>query len=63
MPIESEPGEAVVSRGLVILDGPGCTAVTMTPDAATRTAHRLLGAGAEALAAGEAGDAEPDQDD
>lgn len=44
----SEPGHAVAEEGLVILDGPGALAVTMTPEAASRTGQSLLAAAAAA---------------
>ncbi|MEJ5976694.1 hypothetical protein WG901_08615 [Novosphingobium sp. PS1R-30] len=40
----SEPGYAVAEEGLVILEGPGALAVTMTADAASRTGQSLLDA-------------------
>jgi hypothetical protein len=41
---EREPGIASAEDGVVILDGPDGVAVTMTPDAATRTGHSLISA-------------------
>jgi len=41
---QSDPGFAVAEEGLVILDGPGSVAVTMTADAAARTGQSLLDA-------------------
>lgn len=43
---QSAPGHAVAEEGLVILDGPGSVAVTMTADAATRTGQSLIDAAA-----------------
>jgi len=45
---QTQPGIAVAEEGLVILDGPAGIAVTMTPDAATRTGQSLLDAAASA---------------
>lgn len=42
----SEPGLAVAEEGLVILDGPGTLAVTMTAEAAARTGQSLIDAAA-----------------
>ncbi|RZI97555.1 MAG: hypothetical protein EOP78_00565 [Variovorax sp.] len=36
-----DAGRATAENGVVILDGPDGVAVTMTPDAATRTAESL----------------------
>jgi len=41
---ETEPGVATAEAGVVILEGPGGVAVTMTPAAATGTANSLLSA-------------------
>lgn len=41
---ETAPGVATAEAGVVILEGPDGVAVTMTPDAATGTAHSLLSA-------------------
>lgn len=41
---QTQPGQAVAEEGLVILDGPGGIAVTMTPDAAAGTGQSLLDA-------------------
>jgi hypothetical protein len=41
---QTEPGTASAEEGLVILDGPDGVAVTMTADAATKTAQSLLDA-------------------
>jgi hypothetical protein len=41
---QSEPGIATAEQGVVILDGPNGIAVTMTPDAATRTGRNLISA-------------------
>jgi len=43
---QNAPGHAVAEEGLVILDGPGSVAVTMTVDAATRTGQSLIDAAA-----------------
>jgi hypothetical protein len=45
---ESEPGTATAEQGLVVLDGPGGVALTMTADAAIRTGESLIAAGLEA---------------
>lgn len=37
----TEPGEATAVEGLVVLDGPGAVAVTLTADAADAMADRL----------------------
>jgi hypothetical protein len=49
-PIEAstEPGEANAVEGLVVLDGPGAVAVTLTADAADAMADRLHRAAKEA---------------
>ncbi|PZQ76517.1 MAG: hypothetical protein DI563_06835 [Variovorax paradoxus] len=49
-PIEprEDPGHATAERGVVLLDGPDGVAVTMTPDAAARTADSLYRAADEA---------------
>ena len=39
---QTEPGHASAEEGLVVLDGPNGVAVTMTPDAATRTGQSLI---------------------
>jgi osmotically-inducible protein OsmY len=39
-----DAGRATAENGVVILDGPDGVAVTMTPDAATRTAESLQAA-------------------
>jgi hypothetical protein len=44
------PGIATAEGGLVILDGPGGLAVTLTPRAATSTGRSLLDAAARAEA-------------
>lgn len=49
-----DAGRATAENGVVILDGPDGVAVTMTPDAATRTAESLQAA---ALVARESHDA------
>ncbi|RZI72476.1 MAG: hypothetical protein EOP13_15000 [Pseudomonas sp.] len=45
---QSKPGYAVAEEGVVILEGPGSLAVTMTADAASRTGQSLLDAAAVA---------------
>lgn len=50
----SEPGHAVAEEGVVILEGPGAVAITMTADAAGRTGQSLLDAAAEAQSQQEA---------
>jgi hypothetical protein len=42
--LEEKPGVASAEQGQVILDGPDGVAVAMTPDAARRTAQRLIAA-------------------
>lgn len=44
----AQPGVAVAEQGVVILDGPGGLALTLTPDAAARTGQSLLDAAASA---------------
>lgn len=41
---QTEPGIASAEGGVVILDGPGIVAVTMSPDAAKQTGESLLSA-------------------
>jgi hypothetical protein len=41
----SEPSKVVADRGKVRVDGPDGVAVTLTPEAAVETSHRLLEAG------------------
>ncbi len=45
---EEEPGQASAEEGIVVLDGPGGVAVTMTPRAAIGTAVSLSEAAEEA---------------
>lgn len=45
---ESIPGRAVAEQGVVVLDGPGGVAVSMTPDCAVGTAQSLDAAAGEA---------------
>lgn len=40
-PPYDQPGKATAEGGVVLLDGPDGVAVTMTPDAAARTAESL----------------------
>lgn len=47
---QNEPGHAVAEEGLVILDGPGSVAVTLTADAAARTGKSLIDAASAARA-------------
>lgn len=49
-PVEAatEPGEANAVEGLVVLDGPGAVAATLTADAADAMADRLHRAAEEA---------------
>jgi len=42
------PSHVAAEGGLVIIDGPDGTAVTMSPDAAEETARRLMKAAGEA---------------
>jgi hypothetical protein len=44
-PVCDRPSEVTAEEGDVIIDGPDGVAVTMTPDAAIETSHRLLKAG------------------
>ena len=44
----TEASEVAAEAGLVLIDGPGSTAISMTPDAAEETARRLVEAAAEA---------------
>lgn len=46
--IEVKAGKAQADGGKVVLDGPGATAVTMTPTAAKKTSRRLAKAAREA---------------
>ncbi|AGH51104.1 MULTISPECIES: hypothetical protein [Sphingomonadales] len=41
---QTKAGIASAEDGLVVLDGPDGVAVTMTPDAATRTGQNLISA-------------------
>jgi hypothetical protein len=43
-----EAGEAYAEAGQVMLDGPDGVAISMTPDAAEKTAHSLLRAASDA---------------
>lgn len=45
---QNEPGAASAEAGIVMLDGPGGVAVTMTPDAAEETGKRLIAAASAA---------------
>jgi hypothetical protein len=54
---ETEPGVATAEAGVVILEGPDGVAVTMTPAAATGTAHSLLSAAETARTQTPQGDA------
>lgn len=54
---EVRAGVASAEQGVVLLDGPDGVAVSMTPEAAERTARSLLAAAAEA--AGQRGQAHP----
>jgi hypothetical protein len=42
------PSDIYAEEGQVLVDGPGGTAVSLTPDAAAETSHRLLYGAAEA---------------
>jgi hypothetical protein len=44
----SEPSEVAAEEGEVIVEGPDGVAVSMTPDAAIETSHRLLDRATEA---------------
>jgi hypothetical protein len=41
---QTKPGTASAEDGMVILDGPGAVAVTMSPDAAAKTGKNLIDA-------------------
>ncbi|MFD1788734.1 hypothetical protein ACFSC3_14285 [Sphingomonas floccifaciens] len=45
---EEQAGQAVAEEGIVVLDGPGSVAVSMTPHAAEGTAESLSDAAREA---------------
>ncbi|CAN5430437.1 hypothetical protein BH10PSE15_BH10PSE15_07900 [soil metagenome] len=45
---ENAPGAATAEEGEVMMDGPDGVAVSLTPDAARRTAHSLRAAALEA---------------
>ena len=51
----NQPSEVVAEAGLVLVDGPGSAAISMSPDAAEETARRLIAAAAEARTQREAG--------
>ena len=40
--VYNEPSTVAMTNGVVTVDGPGNTAVTLTPEAAAETADRLL---------------------
>ena len=44
----SEPSNVVAEQGEVLVEGPDGVAVTLTPDAAEETGHRLVKAASEA---------------
>jgi len=44
----NEPSEVEADEGAVIVDGPDGVAVTLTPEAAAETSHRLLSGAADA---------------
>jgi hypothetical protein len=44
----AQPSDVAAEAGAVLIDGPGATAIAMTPDAAEETARRLMAAAAEA---------------
>jgi hypothetical protein len=46
--LASLPGIATAESGVVILDGPGGVAVTMTPEAAAQTGRNLIQAAKDA---------------
>ena len=46
--VHDEPSDVAAEDGMVIVDGPNGVAVTLTPDAAVETSHRLLDGGLEA---------------
>lgn len=46
--IYDEPSTVTAEEGTVIIDGPDGMALTITPEAAQETSHRLLEAAAEA---------------
>lgn len=43
-----EPSDVAAEKGDVVVDGPDGVAVTLAPDAAAETSHRLLEAGVTA---------------
>lgn len=46
--IYDTPSQVVAKDGKVVVDGPDGVAVTLTPDAAIETSHRLLDGGVTA---------------
>ncbi|HEX8642027.1 MAG TPA: hypothetical protein VF704_12855 [Allosphingosinicella sp.] len=46
--IHNEPSEVTAEDGEVMVDGPNGVAVSLTPDAAAETSHRLLFGAAQA---------------
>jgi hypothetical protein len=42
--LQTKPGNASAEDGMVILDGPGAVAVTMSPAAAAQTGRNLIDA-------------------
>lgn len=43
--IHDDPSEVAAEDGQVVVDGPDGVALTLTPDAAVETSHRLLEGG------------------
>jgi len=54
---QTEAGVASAENGVVILDGPGAVAATMSADAAARTGENLIAAAALAASQAEGRDA------
>lgn len=48
-----QASDVIAEEGNIIIEGPDGVAVTMSPDAAEETAHRLLRAVSEVRASGE----------
>jgi len=46
--VHDKPSDVTAEEGEVMVDGPDAVAVTMTPEAAAETSHRLLLAAAKA---------------
>jgi hypothetical protein len=59
--VHDEPSSVASEKDQVIVDGPDAVAVTLTPEAAEETGHRLIAKAADA--AGYRHFREPDNDD